>query len=215
MRRCEPLVLPALLLLPVLADSADAQRRRGPRNQSEFQNLTFENKRFESKAMKKQWSYGILLPKDYAEDKSKTYPWIVHLHGMREDHQRFSYRGGAEVLDEMLGKKQIPEVIVVCAEGTRTSFFMNGKYSPRYEDMVVTDLVQHIEETYRVKKGREHRALLGWSAGGGGALRIALSHPDVFGVVATHSAAILPKDSKKLKRSSLGSPASPAPPWWS
>ncbi len=189
-----------LALLPILAETADAQRRRrgGWERSVNFENLSFESKQFKSKAMKKSWSYGIFLPKDYAQDKNKTYPWIVHLHGMNENHRRFSYRGGADVVDEMVGKKQFPEVILVCAEGGRTSFFMNGKFTANFEDMVIEDLIAHIEKTYRVKKGRENRALLGQSAGGGAALRIALTHPKVFSVVATHSAAILPKKSKEL-----------------
>jgi enterochelin esterase-like enzyme len=89
-------------------------------------------------------------------------------------------------------------VILVTAEGGRTSFFMNGKFTLKFEDMVVKDLVGYVEKTYRVKKGREHRALLGQSAGGGAALRIGLIYPRVFGVIATHSAAILPKKSKNL-----------------
>jgi len=199
MRQTGPAFL-LLAVLPLLADSADAQRgRRGGFGRSaKLENLTFESNRFKSKAMKKSWSYGIFLPKNYNKDLKKTYPWIVHLHGMNEDHRRFSYRGGAEVVDELLAKKRIPEVILVCAEGGRTSFFMNGKYTANFEDMVVKDLIAHIEKTYRVKTGREHRALLGQSAGGGAALRIALSHPEVFAVVATHSAAILPKDPAKL-----------------
>lgn len=195
------LLLPALLLalLPTLANSVDAQRSRGRWNRSvELENLTFESKRFESKAMKKSWSYGIFLPKDYAKDRTRTYPWIIHLHGMNEDHRRFSFRGGAEVVDRLVGRQQIPKLILVCAEGGRTSFFLNGKYTARFEDMVLEDLVTHIERTYRVKKGREHRALLGQSAGGGAALRIALCHPEMFAAVATHSAAILPKDPDKL-----------------
>lgn len=198
MRRSGPTLLLLALLLPILAETADAQRGRRRGQSARLENLTFESERFKSKAMKKSWSYGIFLPKNYKKDLKKTYPWIMHLHGMNEDHRRFSYRGGAEVVDELLGEKKIPELILVCAEGGRASFFLNGKYTLNFEDMVVEDLVAHIEKTYRVKKGRDHRALLGQSAGGGGALRIALHHPQVFGVVATHSAAILPKKSKDL-----------------
>ncbi|MHC4851794.1 MAG: alpha/beta hydrolase [Planctomycetota bacterium] len=199
MRRTGPALL-FLALLPILTAPADAQRggRRGWGRTPEFKHLTFESKSFKSKAMKKSWRYGIFLPKDYAKDKNKTYPWIIQLHGMNEDYRRFSFRGGAEVLDEMIGKKRFPKVVLVSAEGGRASFFLNGKYTLNYEDMVVEDLIAHIEKTYRVKKGRDHLALLGQSAGGGGALRIALHHPQVFGVVATHSAAILPKKSEDL-----------------
>ena len=72
------------------------------------------------------------------------------------------------------------------------SFFVNGP-DGRYQDLVTQDVLAHVAATYRVKPGRDGRALLGISMGGYAALRIAFQQPDVFRAVATHSAMLLEK----------------------
>ena len=78
---------------------------------------------------------------------------------------------------------------MVAVEGER-SFYVNGP-AGRYEDVVTRDAVAYVEKTFRVVPGREGRALFGVSMGGYAALRIALSHPEIFRAAATHSAMLL------------------------
>ncbi len=195
-------LLLAAVTLGTLADDASAQRnrQRRPLPKIELQHLVFKTAKLSSQALEREINYSVFLPKDYdAEDQQQTrYPTIFFLHGMWEDHQRFYSRGGAPVLDQLVGDGSLPKVVFVCVNDfTRGSFYINGK-KYQVEDMFLEDLVPHIEKTYRCKKGRSHRALLGVSMGGFGALKIAFKHPKVFGVVASHSAAILPEDSGKL-----------------
>ena len=70
------------------------------------------------------------------------------------------------------------------------SFFVNAE-DASYEDLVTRDLPRHVERRYRVREGREGRALLGVSMGGYAALRIALAQPGLFRAVAAHSAMLL------------------------
>ena len=85
------------------------------------------------------------------------------------------------------------------APGRRSrTTYMNGETGGDIEDLIVDDLVSHLQQRYRLSDRREDRAIMGVSAGGFGALKIALRHPDVFGAVATHSAAILPADPDDL-----------------
>ena len=58
---------------------------------------------------------------------------------------------------------------------------------PRYEDYIVVDLIQHIDGHYRTLARREARAISGESAGGFGAMELALRHTGLFGSVANHS----------------------------
>ena len=190
-----------LLCLPVLlAGALSAQGGRGPqRKPAELEHMTFEVKSFDSSSLKTKTSYGVFLPKGYSEEKNKDkrYPLIVWLHGLWEDHQRFHYRGESGALDKALGDRLLPEVVFVTPNGG-TSFYLNGKESGAYEDLIVKDLIPEIEKNFRVQKGREHRVLMGNSMGGGGALRIAFKHPEMFGIVATHSAALFPVDPEEI-----------------
>jgi enterochelin esterase-like enzyme len=194
--------LGVLLVTSCLTADASAQRERNRRSASKVKlsHLTYKTVAMKSQALKRQVNYSVFLPKGYdAEDNQDTrYPTIFFLHGMWEDHQRFYSRGGAPVLDKMVGDGSIPPVIFICVNDfSRGSFYINGKRM-KVEDMVLKEMIPHVAKTYRCKAGRSNRALLGVSMGGFGALKIAFKHPQVFGVVASHSAAILPEDHTKL-----------------
>lgn len=192
-----------ILCLSLLAGFLAAQapqggpgnRRGGNRAPAELANFTFEVKEFQSASLKGKSNYGVFLPKGYADEKNKDkrYPLVVWLHGLWEDHQRFHYRGESRALDAAAGDGTIPELVFVTPNGG-TSFYLNGKESGAYEDLIAKDLLPEVEKNFRIEKGREHRVLMGNSMGGGGALRIAFKHPHLFGIVATHSAALFPVD---------------------
>ena len=168
--------LPALatcaLTLAICCDAADSQRGRGLFGRRsaptvELENLTYATDSFDSAALGRRARYSVYLPKDYADEANaeRRYPVVYFLHGMNEDHTRFHARGGAPILDKMVGDGTLPEVIFVCADdATRSSFYINGRI--RMEDMILKDLLPHIEKTYRVRAERAHRALLGVSMGG-------------------------------------------------
>lgn len=196
-------VLAALLGAVVLSTSAPAQRRgRDPGPPPELKHLVYHEKGFESPALGgKQATYGVFLPKGYdaEENADEQYPLVIWLHGMREDQRRFLERGGAEVLDEMIGSGAIPPLVFVCADGDRDSFWTNAiAKDAQYEDLVTEDLLSHLEQTYRIRKDRAGRAITGVSMGGYGALKIALKEPSRFGIVAAHSAALLSPDPEQL-----------------
>ena len=130
----------------------------------------------------------VHLPPSYAEG-SKTYPVVYVLHGLFETHQFWERRGLAAIVDDLWARHVLPEFVVVAVDGGN-SFFLNSPQGA-YEDLVTKDAVAFAESNYRVRRERAGRALLGVSMGGYAALRIALSHPDLYAAVATHSAMLL------------------------
>jgi len=130
----------------------------------------------------------VHLPPSYAEG-SKTYPVVYVLHGLFETHQFWERRGLAAIVDDLWARHVLPEFVVVAVDGGN-SFFSNSPQGA-YEDLVTKDAVAFAESNYRVRRERAGRALLGVSMGGYAALRIALSHPDLYAAVATHSAMLL------------------------
>jgi S-formylglutathione hydrolase FrmB len=143
---------------------------------------------FHSAALGRDVSYAIQLPPSYAAG-DRRYPVLHVLHGLFESPSFWVERGLPRILDELMTSGEVPEMLVVAADGD-SSFFVNGPLGA-YEDLVTRDLPAHVEATYRAVPGREGRALLGISMGGYAALRIALSRPEVYRAVAAHSAMVL------------------------
>lgn len=195
-------IVVAVLGLTVLLPAQERSRRSPAR--AELKNLDYETRNFEAPSLGgKRASYGVFLPKDYGDEKQKETRWplAIWLHGMFEDHDRFLQRGGAEVLDGMIGEGKIPPLVFVCADGDRSSFWTNAKTKDsNYEDLVTKDLIAHLDATFRLSTDREKRALMGVSMGGYGALKIAFKNPQLFGTVAAHSSAILPDDPERLMK---------------
>jgi len=136
-------------------------------------------------------AYAVQLPPSYASAASRRYPVVYALHGLFESPGFWERRGLTTFLDALWQKGEVPEMLVVAVDGDN-SFYVDGP-AGRWETMVTRDLVAHVESTYRVKPGRDSRALLGISMGGYSALRMGLAHPEIFRAVATHSAMLLEK----------------------
>jgi S-formylglutathione hydrolase FrmB len=130
----------------------------------------------------------VHLPPSYGEG-SKTYPVVYVLHGLFETHQFWERRGLAAIVDDLWARHVLPEFVLVAVDGGN-SFFANSPLGA-YEDLVTKDAIAFAESAYRVRRERSGRALLGVSMGGYAALRIGLSHPDLYAAVATHSAMLL------------------------
>lgn len=145
-------------------------------------------KTFDSQALGAPVTYVAYLPPGYETSKN-AYPVIYALHGMFENSSFWERRGLAPQYDEMVKSGVAPNAIVITVDGGN-NLFVNSTRG-KYQDMVTKDLVEFIDKTYRTIPKREGRALLGISMGGYGGLNIAFSRPEVFGVVATHSAMLL------------------------
>ena len=89
----------------------------------------------------------------------------------------------ARIDKEILAGK-IPPFIVVLVQGLPSVRYINAKDGKRpVEDVIVKDLIPHIDATYRTVASREGRAIEGMSMGGYGALRLGFKYPELFGTV--------------------------------
>jgi predicted esterase len=112
--------------------------------------------------------------------------------------RRVQNRGGAKVLDRLREEQDRPDGVRRVPCPARRSVYMNGESQCDTEDLIVGDCIDELQRKYRLATDKKDRALMGVSAGGFGAMKIAMRHPDVFGAVAVHSAAILPADPDDL-----------------
>ncbi len=133
----------------------------------------------------------VYLPPGY--DPSVAYPLIVFLHGADVDEHHFLDPGDLKQLDRLMSRGEIPPAVIAAPDGTYEgvnrltsthSLWVNGR-GGRFEDHVVAEVVPFVTRAYSILPDRRGRAVLGVSAGGFGAMGMALKHRDVFGAVAT------------------------------
>lgn len=146
-----------------------------------------------SRILARSVSYCVLLPPSYDAQKTRRYPVLYFLHGLGENEQALVNSGGWNLVEDLREQGQLGEFLIATPDGDR-SFYINSRDGRRrYEDFFVQEFMPFIERRYRVRAGRRYRGITGVSMGGYGALRLALRHPELFGSVSAHSAALLEK----------------------
>ncbi len=131
----------------------------------------------------KQGSYLIYLPRDYATSGGR-YPVIYWLHGGNGNSREGAWMCGQ--LDTAMQAGDMPPCIVVFVQGLPIGWYNNSKDGTMpVEDVIIKDLIPHIDATYRTINRREARGIDGMSMGGYGSLHLAFKYPELFGVVSS------------------------------
>ena len=141
----------------------------------------------------------VYLPPGY-DASDRSYPVLYLLHGAGGDERTWIDRQQANViLDNLIADGKVEPFIVVMPYGYTTRLEEGQRrrgaadYKTDMEEFAVdfiSDLIPQVESRYRVLADREHRAIAGLSMGGGQALAIGLTHPELFNAVAGFSSAM-------------------------
>lgn len=121
--------------------------------------------------------YNIYLPPDYAQS-GRRYPVAYHLHGYQENE--------SSNLWAMEKPCRQRDALTVFVNGTATDNGYGDAELP-IESMIITELIPHIDASYRTKAERAGRAVSGFSMGGAAAFRYALEHADLFSAVTAYA----------------------------
>lgn len=144
----------------------------------------------------------VYTPPGYDANPGRRYPVLYLLHGMNNDHHSWHRYGRAdEILDNLLAEGAIKPFIVVMplgyggasADGRSRGWLgapqdRQGALRNLYERDVIEDVIPFIETNYRTIADREHRAIVGFSMGGGHSSAIGLGHLDTFSYIGVMSA---------------------------
>lgn len=137
----------------------------------------------------------VYLPPGYDDDPARRYPVIVMLTGYGGTgpfllNLRAWDESLPQQLDRLIGSGQMRPAIVVmpdCWTRYGGSQYLNSSALGNYEDYLIQEIIPFVDERYRTLADRAHRAVIGKSSGGYGAIVQAMHHPEVFGAMACHS----------------------------
>jgi putative tributyrin esterase len=158
-----------------------------------------------SKALAGRLRFAVYLPADYRTTTTR-YPVVYYLHGLPASP--YAYRGIAFVgrALEQTGK----EAIVVAPQGARDGDtdpeWLDWGPGRNWETAVAKELVADVDAHYRTIATRGGRALVGVSAGGYGAVLLALHHLETYSVIESWSGYFHPTDPTGESALDIGSP---------
>ena len=84
----------------------------------------------------------------------------------------------------------IPPVICVFPNGGMSGYADHPDTRIFMETFLVRELIPEIDKSYRTVAKRAGRTICGFSMGGGGAMRLAVKHPDLFSAAASWAASL-------------------------
>jgi enterochelin esterase-like enzyme len=134
----------------------------------------------------------VYLPPAY--DQGNQYPTVYLLtafaaRGLKLLNDSLWEENIQERLDRLTTNGEIQPIIAVMPDASTRyggSQYMNSSATGRYENHIL-ELVEFIDNRYPTIADSSHRAIMGHSSGGYGALRMGMRHADTFGLVAAHA----------------------------
>jgi enterochelin esterase-like enzyme len=128
-------------------------------------------------------------------DAAQNYPVMYYLAAYTNSGQgvvewRAFGENIPERLDRLIHEQKMGPTIVVfpeCFTRLGGNQYLDSPAMGPYASHIHDELIPLIEQTYAVKAGARHRAVLGKSSGGFAAIRFAMDFPGQWGAIANHS----------------------------
>ena len=126
----------------------------------------------------------VYTPPGYHKDLEKEYPVVYLQHGGGENEMCWVYMGKVNyIMDNLLAEgKAIPCLIVMNNGMVQVDDGKGGKIldTSKFQNLLIEDCIPMIESKYRVKPGKENRAIAGLSMGSLQSGKIIMERPDLF-----------------------------------
>ncbi len=140
----------------------------------------------------------VYTPAGY-ETSGKNYPVFYLISGTTDTEETWFKVGKLNtILDNLIADGKAEPMIVVMPYGNMGSTPQpTSMAATKVYDVFARELTEcvmpYVEQSFRTVNDRDHRAIAGFSRGGGQSLFTALSHPDKFAWLASYSAYLTPE----------------------
>jgi putative tributyrin esterase len=159
---------------------------------------------FYSPAVEGRLGLSVYLPEGY-DSSPQRYPVVYFLHGLPASATSY---GGADFLARALASAN-RRAIIVAPQGARDNDsdpeYLDWGPGRNWETAITRDVVDYIDAHWRTIPTRKGRAIVGLSAGGYGAVLLALHHLEAFSVVESWSGYFRPTNPAGTQTLDLGS----------
>ncbi|CAI6028340.1 hypothetical protein PAECIP112173_00534 [Paenibacillus sp. JJ-100] len=147
---------------------------------------------FYSESAKRLVKYRVYLPQNYLTQPDKRYPSVYLLHQFNSDSESYEIDKVDQILDREIAAGRSKDMIVVIPDSSGLSWWVNGTGPDgvKWQDMVVKDLVPHVDQKFRTIDDARYRGTSGVSMGGFGSFVIGFQYPDLFSSAASHMGAL-------------------------
>jgi S-formylglutathione hydrolase FrmB len=137
----------------------------------------------------------VYLPPGYDDDASVRYSVVHYLAGfLGTGRSKLNWKAWSEDLparlDRLIGDGVMGPMIVAfpdCFTLLGGSQYIDSSVCGPYASHLVDELVPAVDRAFRTLAHRDHRAVIGKSSGGFGAMVHAMLHADTWGAAAVHS----------------------------
>ena len=121
----------------------------------------------------------VVLPKEWREDPSRRFPVIYQIPGFGGTHEQYSGLNPTV----LTVKDGVPFIIVELDPSCPTGHcvFADSDNNGPWGEALVSELIPHIEKTYRAIAEPGARFVTGHSSGGWSSLWLQITYPDFFG----------------------------------
>ncbi len=161
---------------------------------------------FPSKALRDRLSLEIYLPPGYARSGAR-YPVIYFLHGLPASPYAFRSLRAFEAALDRTGGRAILVVPQGARDGDSDPEYLDWGSGRNWETAIGSELPRYVDGHFRTVADRRGRALVGLSAGGYGAVILALHHLDSYSVIESWSGYFHPTNPSGTAALDLGSAA--------
>jgi enterochelin esterase-like enzyme len=162
-----------------------------------------------SRAVDGRLQLAVYVPADYGTS-GKRYPVIYFLHGLPAGSTAYA---GSNFLADALDQTG-RQAIIVAPQGARDNDsdpeYLDWGTGRNWETAISRDVVRYVDSHFRTIADRRGRAIVGLSAGGYGAVLLALHHLPSFSVIESWSGYFHPTNPAGTAPLDLGSPAANA-----
>lgn len=136
----------------------------------------------------------VYLPAGYDNSKD-DYPLLVDLagftgSGFSHTNWKAFQENVPQRVERLVASGAMGKAIIAlpdCFTSLGGNQYINSIAMGDWETFLCVDMISALESNYRVRRGRDHRAVFGKSSGGYGAIIHGMLHADVWAAIACHS----------------------------